>query len=184
CTATGDEYCSGERTLSARVHQGWRSRAAEKLALVGLRRLAVDSGWPERQQGKLSRIPQRVHRAGILRDLQEDRRIPRGHDLLQRTAAGPQAPAIPRRFALGTVGPRLFPWGIQRCRRDRQGFQAVRADRRQMGILQLQSSRAESPDRPAEAKGGLRILPSSKRKEGRGLDAVLSPAGLIRPPAR
>src|SRR6516162_10395428 len=75
CSATGDEYCSGERTLSARVHQGRRSGAAEELALMGLRRVAVDSGWPERQQGGVPRIPQRVHRTRILRDLQEDRRV-------------------------------------------------------------------------------------------------------------
>src|SRR5262245_65515995 len=48
-----------------------------------------------------------------------------------------------------------------------------------MGLLQLQSSRAESPDRPGAAKGGVRLLPYGQRQEGRGLDAVLSPPGQV-----
>ncbi len=51
-----------------------------------------------------------------------------------------------------TVGAGVLPWGLQRRRRDRQGFEAVRADRQHLGILQLQSSRAESPDRQAAAE--------------------------------
>src|SRR5438128_7169496 len=49
CAATGDEYGAGARTLSARVHQRGRSDPAQELALVGLRGIAVDSGWSERQ---------------------------------------------------------------------------------------------------------------------------------------
>src|SRR5260370_20521735 len=49
CRATGDEYRSGERTLSARVHQGGRPDPSQELALVGIRGLAVDSRWLERQ---------------------------------------------------------------------------------------------------------------------------------------
>src|SRR5918996_4634622 len=98
-----------------------------------------------------------LHRTGILRDLQEDGRVSGGHDLLQGTAAGPQARAIPRRFAHGTLRPGLFPWRIQRRRRDRQGYQAVRADRQQLGLLQLQSSRAEGSDRQGKAKGRMRL---------------------------
>src|SRR4030095_15099025 len=43
--------------------------------------------------------------------------------------------------------------------------------------LQLQPPRAQGADREAEGGVGVRVLPRSKRKEGRGLDAVLPAAG-------
>jgi hypothetical protein len=89
---------------------------------------------------------------------------------LQRVLGPPQFPD----GALATFGAGVLPRSLQRCRRDRQGFQAVHRDREHVGLLQLQSSRAEGPDCQAAAEGEVRILPSSQRKKGRGLDAVLS----------
>src|ERR1043166_482234 len=43
--------------------------------------------------------------------------------------------------------------------------------------LQRQPPRAQGADREAEGGLGVRVLPRSKRKEGRGLDAVLPAAG-------
>ena len=40
---TAGEHRIGEATLSARVHQGWRSGIAQELARLGLRRVALDA---------------------------------------------------------------------------------------------------------------------------------------------
>jgi Cytochrome P460 len=53
------------------------------------------------------------------------------------------------------------------------------ADTEGWGLLQFQSSRAEGSDRQGEGKIGMRILSYRRREEGRGLDAVLPPAGQI-----
>jgi hypothetical protein len=53
------------------------------------------------------------------------------------------------------------------------------ADWQQLGILQLQSSRAEGRDREGAAEIGVRILPYRKRKKGRGVDSVLSATGQV-----
>src|SRR5262249_55189681 len=76
-------------------------------------------------------------------------------------------------------GQGVFSWGLQRRGRDGQGYEAVRADRQHLGVLQLQSLRAEGPDCKAAAARGVWGLSSGHGEEGRGLDAVLSPSGRL-----
>src|SRR5262249_57805973 len=85
---------------------------------------------------------------------------------------------VPCRIDAATVGPGLFPRRNERRRCDRQGYQAIRGYR-WMGILQLQSSRAEGTDRQGEGVGGMRVLPYRQRQEGPSVDAILSRAGLL-----
>jgi hypothetical protein len=66
--------------------------------------------------------------------------------------------------------------GIATARRcDCQGYEALRGYGR-MGML---PSRTESADRQGGTERPMRLLSYCRPKKGRGLDAVLSPAGQV-----
>ncbi|MGY4353864.1 hypothetical protein ACVW0J_000357 [Bradyrhizobium sp. i1.7.7] len=70
-----------------------------------------------------------------------------------------------RRLANGSVGTGLLPGQVERRRRDRQGFEALRRHQR-VGLFQLQSPRTEGADGQGEVEGRVRLLPYRQRQEG------------------
>src|SRR3984893_11348476 len=110
---------------------------------MDLCRIAVDPQCAQRWQGRLPRISQGLHGAGIIRDLQEDESISRRHNHVQGVAAhaGRRKPGW---LAKGAFGTRLFPWGVQWRGCDRQGLEAL-CRHRGVGILQFQSFEPKAP---------------------------------------
>src|SRR5262245_32332442 len=105
----------------------------------------------------------RLHRTRLIRDLQEDRGVPGGNDLLQGAAADAPSPE-PGWIAHRALWARLLPRTVERRRRYGQGYQALSRLWR-LGLLQLQSPRAEGSDGQGEAQVRVRLLPYRQRQE-------------------
>src|SRR5262249_39378332 len=144
----------------------------------GVRWLTAHSQRAQRREGQLSRISQRLYRARLVRDLQEDRSVPGGNDLVQGTAADSPS-REPGWIAHRALRTRLLPRKAEWRRRYVQGYQTLCRLRR-LGLLHFQSPRAEGSDGQREAQVRVRLLPHRERQEGRRLDPVLSAARQIK----
>ena len=104
--------------------------------------------------------------------------ISRRDNSVQGVAAHREAQGKPGRLANRAFRTRLLSRCFQWRRCDCQGLEAVCGYGR-LGVLRFQSFRTKGCDRQAKGKIGMRFLSYRRREEGRGLDAVLPPAGPV-----
>src|SRR4051794_29932538 len=83
------------------------------LAGVGFCRLTTDAQRAEWRICQLSRISQRLHRVGIIRDIQEDECISRGHNYVQGIATHQEAQGKSGWLTNRAFGAWLFPRHFQ-----------------------------------------------------------------------